>query len=108
MASGDLAESSGGGGVAAAATATATDGAQTWGPYEDGPISIESRFSCQGRERQDLVWKIYVVRDNVSSPLFNVAGRAGPFRCRSVCLFVSLSVNLMMDGPNGWTEWNGF
>ena len=57
--------------------AATTDGAgvqTTWGPYDDGPISIESRFTCQGRERQDLVWKIYVVRDNVSSPLFNATG----------------------------------
>ena len=47
---------------------------KTWGPYDEGPISIESRFTCQGRERQDMVWKIYVQRDSMQSPLYNSSG----------------------------------
>ena len=45
-----------------------------FGPFDDGPLSIEERFTEQGRKRQDQVWQIYVQQDSVSAPLFDKGG----------------------------------
>ena len=46
-------------------------------PFDDGPLgplSIEDRFSEQGRLRQELVWKTYVTQEGVGAPLYDQSG----------------------------------
>lgn len=45
-----------------------------WGPFDEGPLSIEERFEVQGRKRQDEVWRIYVTQDDASAPFFDTSG----------------------------------
>ena len=55
----------------------------SWGPFDEGPLTIEQRFTSKGRARQDEVWKVYVQQDGVSAPLYDCAG-AWAKRCFAI------------------------
>lgn len=44
------------------------------GPFDEGALTIEERFTEKGRARQDLIWKTYVQRNGVTAPLFDSQG----------------------------------
>ena len=46
----------------------------SWGPFEEGPVSIEERISETGRARQDHVWSVYVREENVTAQLYDENG----------------------------------
>ena len=45
-----------------------------WGPFEEGPVSVEDRITCKGRERQDCVWQIYVREEGATADLHDKYG----------------------------------
>lgn len=60
-----------------------------WGPFEEGPVSIEERFSETGRARQDQVWSTYVREENVTAQLYDETGYL--VSC-GLCVWVSQTV----------------
>lgn len=46
-----------------------------YGPFDEGPLTIEERISSKGRARQDEVMRIYVQQEGVTAQLFDAQGR---------------------------------
>lgn len=55
----------------------AADTTKQYGPFDEGPLSVEERFAEKGRARQDKIWKLYVQQEFVTSPLFDSNGVSG-------------------------------
>lgn len=52
----------------------ADGGVDAYGPFDEGPLTIEQRFREKGRARQDKVWSVYVVHEGHHSPLYDKQG----------------------------------